>query len=259
MSQDHTAMVARNLAVFDVDGTLIQSDAIEGECYVAAFDEALGIADVDPDWTRYDHVTDPGITAQIIHERLGREPSAGELVRLQSAFLARLTRAAHRDGVYAALPGAAGLLADLRTRDDWTVALATGGWRDAALFKIGCSGLDIDGLPAAFGEDGPSREGIVRAAIARARDETGGADFARIVCIGDGVWDVHTAHSLGYPFIGVATGKPADRLAVEGASNVVADFCDREEFLKALEDATPPVRGSYLGGDGANEIEGEAP
>ena len=232
-----------NLAVFDVDGTLIQSDAMDSECYVAAFDEALGIADVDPDWTRYDHVTDPGITAQIIRERLGREPSAGELVRLQSAFLARLTQAARRDGAYAAMPGAAGLLAELRARDGWAVALATGGWRDAALFKIGCSGIDIDGLPAAFGEDGPSRQGIVCAAVDRARDAAGGADFARIICIGDGVWDVRTARSLGYPCIGVATGKRADRLAVEGASHVVADFRDLEAFLMALEDATPPVRG----------------
>ena len=234
-------MPARNLAVFDVDGTLVQSDALDDECFFAAFDEAFGIADVDPDWTRYDHVTDPGITAQIFRERQGREPSTGELVRLQSAFLDRLAQAAHHDGAYDAVPGAAGLLAALRARDDWTVALATGGWREAALFKIGRSGLDLDGLPAAFGEDGPSRQGIVRAAIARARDE--GADFARIVCIGDAVWDVRTARSLGYPCIGIATGKRAARLAAEGASHVVADFCDHEAFLKALEDAALPVRG----------------
>lgn len=234
-------MLARNLAVFDVDGTLIQSVALEGECFVAAFADALGIADIDNDWTHYDHVTDPGITAQIFRERLGREPSADELVHLQSAFHARLTQMAHLDGAYAALPGAAGLLADLRAREDWAVALATGGWRDTALFKISCSGLNIDGLPAAFGEDGPSRQGIVRAAIDRARGE--GADFARIVCIGDAVWDVRTARSLGYPCIGVATGKRAARLAAEGASHVVADFRDLEALLKALENAAPPVRG----------------
>ena len=77
-------MPPRKLAIFDVDGTLVQSYELDGECFVAAFHEALGIADVDTDWARYDHATDPGITAQIIHERQGREPSADDLVRLQS-------------------------------------------------------------------------------------------------------------------------------------------------------------------------------
>ena len=95
----------------------------------------------------------------------------------------------------------------------------------------------------------------MRAAVDRARDE--GADFARIVCIGDGVWDVRAALGLGYPCIGIGTGKRAARLTAEGASHVVADFRDREAFLKMLENAAPVVRG--LGGDVANENEGEAP
>ena len=236
-------MPPRKLAIFDVDGTLVQSYELDGECFVAAFHEVLGIADVDTDWARYDHVTDPGITAQIIHERQGREPSAAELARLRSAFCVRLAEAASRDGAYAPLPGAAGLLAALRARADWAMALARGAWREAALFKIGCSGLDLDGLPAAFGEDGPSRQGILRAAIARAHEQAGVDDFARIVCIGDGIWDVRTAASLGLPCVGVGTGGRAQRLAAEGASHVVPDFTDLEAIFNALEDATPPVSG----------------
>ncbi len=236
-------MAPGKLAIFDVDGTLVQSYELDGECFVAAFHEALGIADVDTDWARYDHATDPGITAQIIHERQGREPSADDLVRLQSAFCMRLAEAASRDGAYAAFPGAAGLLAALRARADWAMALATGGWRAAALFKIGRSGLGLGDLPTAFGEDGPSRQGIVRAAIARARVHAGVDDFARIVCIGDAVWDVRTAASLGLPCIGVGTGGRAERLAAAGASHVVPDFTDLEAIFNALADATPPMSG----------------
>ncbi len=231
------------LAIFDVDGTLVQSYELDGECFVAAFHDVFGIADVDTDWARYDHVTDPGIAAQIIHERQGREPSAGELDRLQSAFRIRLAEAASRDGAYAPLPGAAGLLAALRARTDWAMALATGGWREAARYKIGRSGLGLDDLPAAFGEDGPSRQAIVHTAIARAREQAGVDDFARIVCIGDGVWDVRTATSLGLPCIGVGTGGGAERLAAAGASRVVPDFTDLEAIFNALEDATPTMSG----------------
>jgi phosphoglycolate phosphatase-like HAD superfamily hydrolase len=236
-------MAPGKLAIFDLDGTLVQSYGPDGECFVAAFHDVFGIADVDTDWARYDHATDPGITAQIIHERQGREPSAGELDRLQSAFRVRLAEAASRDGAYAPLPGAAGLLAALRARADWAMALATGGWREAALFKIGRSGLGLGDLPAAFAEDGPSRQSIVGAAIARARVHAGVDDFARIVCIGDGVWDLRTAASLGLPCVGVGTGGRAERLAAAGASHVVPDFTDLEAILNALEDATPPMSG----------------
>ncbi len=236
-------MAPGKLAIFDLDGTLVQSYELDGACFVAAFDDALGIADVDTDWARYDHVTDPGIAAQLIRERQGREPSAGELDRLQSAFRVRLAEAAGHDGAYAALPGAAGLLAALRARPDWAMALATGGWRAAARYKIGRSGLDLDALPAAFGEDGPSRQAIVGAAIARAKEHAGVDDFARRVCIGDGVWDVHTATNLGLPCIGVGTGANAERLTAAGAARVVPDFTDLAAILNALEDATPPMSG----------------
>jgi phosphoglycolate phosphatase-like HAD superfamily hydrolase len=236
-------MAPRKLAIFDLDGTLVQSYELDAECFVAAFDDALGIAGVDTDWTRYDHVTDPGITAQIIRERQGREPSAGELARLQSAYLFRLENAAGRDGAYAAVPGAAGLLAALRSRADWVVALATGGWRDMAQFKIGRSGLELGDLPAAFGDDGPARQAIVNAAIARAKVHAGVDDFASIVCIGDGVWDVRTAAELGLPCIGVGTGLGAERLTSAGAGRVVPDFTDLAAILNALEDAAPAVSG----------------
>ncbi len=236
-------MAPGKLAILDLDGTLVQSYELDGECFVAAFHDALGIADVDTDWARYDHVTDPGIAAQIIHERRGRAPRTDELARLQSAFCDRLAESAGRNGAYAAVPGAAGLLAALRARPDWAMALATGGWRAAARYRIGRSGLDLEDLPAAFGEDGPSHQAIVGAAIARAREHAGVDDFAHMVCVGDGVWDLRTATSLGLPCVGIGTGANAERLAAAGASRVVPDFTDLAAILNALEDATLPMSG----------------
>jgi phosphoglycolate phosphatase-like HAD superfamily hydrolase len=236
-------MAPRKLAIFDVDGTLVQSYELEGECFVAAFHDAFGIADIEPDWARYDHVTDPGIADQIIRERRGRSPRADELVRLQSAFQVRLAEAAGRADAFAAIPGAAGLLAALRGRDDWVVALATGGWRKAARLKIARAGLDLDDVPAGHGEDGPSRHGIVNAAITRAKAQAGVDDFTGMVCIGDGIWDVSTATDLGLPCIGVGSGAQAARLAAAGAAQVVADYTDLEAVLNALEDAAAAMSG----------------
>ena len=62
-------------------------------------------------------------------------------------------------------------------------------------------------------------------------------EFERIVCVGDGVWDVHTATSLGLPCIGIGTGGRAERLGSAGASHVFPDFTNLEAVLNALEDA----------------------
>ena len=233
----------RKLAVFDVDGTLVHSMAADTACFVEAFADALDIDDIDSDWLRYDHPTDPGIAEQIVRERLGRVPRTGELACLEARFVELLDAAAERADAYPPLPGAAEALRRLTATGQWAAALATGAWRACALLKLDRSGLDVAGLPAAYGEDGPSRDDIVGAAIERARERNGVDAFARVVSVGDAVWDVRAAARLGLAFVGVGDSERAVRLRREGASHIVADFTDGDRFLKALEDAAVPMSG----------------
>lgn len=46
--------------MFDIDGTLIESDDFDSECFTEAVKEVTGF-DIDTDWSRYEHVTDAGI------------------------------------------------------------------------------------------------------------------------------------------------------------------------------------------------------
>lgn len=62
------------LVMFDVDGTLIQWNDIDRICYSEAVKEALGIAQIDTNWAHYTHVTDSGITSEIIEKKLFRIP-----------------------------------------------------------------------------------------------------------------------------------------------------------------------------------------
>ncbi len=78
-------------------------------------------------------------------------------------------------------------------------------------------------------------------AVRRACEVHGCDSPDRIVCVGDGVWDVRTARQLGYAFIGVGSGAEADRLRAEGAGHVVADFRDTVRVISALEVAEVPV------------------
>ncbi len=81
------------------------------------------------------------------------------------------------------------------------------------------------------------------AAIARARARAGGDAFGHIVCVGDGVWDVQTATSLGLPCIGIGSGGRPERLGTAGASRVFPNFTKLEAVLNALEDAAAAVSG----------------
>ena len=54
-----------HLIVFDVDGTLVESDEFDGVLYAKAVRDVLDI-DVDEDWSSYRHVTDSGILEEIL-------------------------------------------------------------------------------------------------------------------------------------------------------------------------------------------------
>ncbi len=127
------------------------------------------------------------------------------------------------------------MLDRLKEESGWAVAIATGCWRRSAQFKIEVAGIPADGLPAAFADDGPSRESIVRTAIERA-----GRGFQRIVLIGDADWDVRTARQLGLPFIGIGGSRRAERLRFAGAGHTIENFLDQNGFIRALEEAGTP-------------------
>ncbi|HET9210930.1 MAG TPA: hypothetical protein VFR03_11060 [Thermoanaerobaculia bacterium] len=45
------------LAIFDLDGTLTDTNAVDGECYLEAMSTELGCV-LNPDWATYQHCTD---------------------------------------------------------------------------------------------------------------------------------------------------------------------------------------------------------
>lgn len=48
-------------AIFDIDGTLVESSGFEDELYVAAVRDVLGDVCIRESWSTYRHVTDTGI------------------------------------------------------------------------------------------------------------------------------------------------------------------------------------------------------
>ncbi len=226
------------LVVFDIDGTLIRSERSDGLHFVRAFDVAYGIRGVDTDWLSYGHCTDAHVTRVILERAFGRAAGDDEIRRCRDVF-ADLLRAGHAADatLLTEVPGARAALGALQ--DGGThVAIGTGGWRTTALFKLTVVGLDAT-LPGAFADDDPTREGIVRTAVARA-EERAGRSAERVVYVGDAVWDVRTCRALGVPFVGIATDGRAARLRAEGAHVVLEDYADLDAVHDALDAARPP-------------------
>ncbi len=228
-----------NLVIFDVDGTLIDSLGVDDGLFARACSDALGIDDIDTDWSAYRHVTDLGIITELYRQHFERGPSDHEVAQVQRRHIALLEAVIGRDSTpMRAIPGAAEALGDLG-RQGWTVAIATGGGRDSALLKLGAAGLDISKVPAAFSEDGPARESIMETARTRAFGE---APPAKTVYVGDGVWDTRAAARLGLGFVGVAFGTSGDRLREAGASHILHDYTDFDRVLRYLDLGTVTQR-----------------
>jgi phosphoglycolate phosphatase-like HAD superfamily hydrolase/protein-L-isoaspartate O-methyltransferase len=221
------------LVIFDIDGTLTRTNDVDAECFVQVFADVFKITQINTDWNKYGHTTDSGITLQIFHEQLGRAPSAEELSKLQCHFVELLKqRHSVNPELFVEIPGASIILQKISSLPDWKIALATGGWRRSALMKL--QAIELDAVyPIATADDSYSREVIVTTAIERAK-QLYNQEFERIVCVGDGIWDVLTAIQLQLPFIGV---EPLQQAELECT---IKDFTDIDLFFKALNTATVP-------------------
>jgi phosphoglycolate phosphatase-like HAD superfamily hydrolase len=225
-----------HLVAFDIDGTLTDTNVVDGECYWRAVGEVIGIFGEQPDWSTFRHVTDAGIAAELCVPHLGREITAEEIGAIGSCLAAQLeTALSGKDALGHQIPGSAEILSILTESPDFAVALATGGLRLSAEVKLRRAGLWFSTVPLASSTDAVSREDILRIAASRAAEKYATC-FATFTYVGDGVWDAKAARELGWRFIGIGSGPHAERLRKAGARIVIPDYLPAGAFLRLLVD-----------------------
>ena len=226
------------LVVFDIDGTLTDTNDVDDECFRRAVADIFALTYASVDWADAPHITDSSLARWLCETHCRREASDAELAGLTAHFVDLLRQELARvPARFAAIPGAQGLFTDLRAAG-WSVALATGGWFLSAVLKLRAAGLHEPEIVVASANDALTRQKIFTLACQRAADNYGQL-FARVVFVGDAPWDVRTAAELGHGFVGV--GRRAQSLREAGASIVLSDFRDREAILWALEAADVPA------------------
>lgn len=221
------------LVIFDIDGTLTQSNDLDNNAFLQALFEVFGFSAVSNDWTSYSHVTDACILKEVCQHHLNRIPFFDEVARFQKRFLELLIESSAIIGGIQPISGASIILSSLILSFNHHIAYAGGSWTASALFKLQSANLPTQNIPYAFSDDDESREGIIKIALTRAEKQYDQV-FSNILYVGDGIWDICSAKKLGYGFIGIASGDQAEILRGEGATYVFPDYNDAEIFFAAL-------------------------
>jgi phosphoglycolate phosphatase-like HAD superfamily hydrolase len=212
------------LAVFDNDGTLCDTQEVEGRCYALAIERVLGRGLSTLDWTRYDEPT----SSAIVRELLAGDPEADDKEDRIKAEFCRLLREERPKfpGDFTPLPGAIEFLERLRV-DGIGVAIATGCFDASARFKLECCGIELDRFPHATSSDRPRRREIIPLAAERA-----GFGLADVVYFGDAPWDVRVSRTLGIPMIGM--GRRHEHLRELGVQHAFRDYSEPDAIMAAL-------------------------
>ncbi len=156
------------LVVFDVDGTLVESDEFDGVLYAKAVRDVLDI-EVDEDWSSYRHVTDSGILDEILDRHAVETDRTVAHAAVRKAFVALVRDyLSDRGGRLPEIPGARAFVNRLIALPEVRVAVATGGWRETAAMKLQASGLDPDVLHLSSASDAIRRIEIMQIAERRA-------------------------------------------------------------------------------------------
>ena len=197
----------------------------------------------DVNWSQFTEFTASAILRELWATYSTEEYVVVEL-DVQRHFFAHLETALASDPeAFLPIGGAQEILAKVR-HAGWTPAIATGGWRRSAEFKLATAGIATRGVPLVTSSEHDRRTDIIRRAVQLA---TEGAEPEQVVYVGDGTWDVRASRDLGIGFVGRSRPHRAQRLLDLGASAVVPDFADADELIALLSESRSLVPSAHAG------------
>lgn len=204
------------LVIFDVDGTLVDSQGDIVASMTAAFGD-VGLAVP----SRADILSIVGLSLDVAMARLAPEADTARMVQTYKDAYAHLraTKGATSSPLY---PGARASLDHFATRVDVLLGVATGKSKrglDSLIETHGLEGMFVTRQVADFHPSKP-HPSMIHAALS----ETG-CDARDAVMVGDTCFDMEMAINAGVAAIGVTWGYHP-RTALGAAHQVIEDFAD---------------------------------
>ncbi len=211
------------LLVLDVDGTLVDSQALIVEAQVRAF-AACGL----PAPTRERSLSIVGLSlAEAFTALVGPKGPVADLAEAYKlAFGALRADPSWSEPLF---PGAAALIDRLRGRHDIRLGIATGKSRRGVSYLVHRFGWEGAFATIQTADDAPSKPdpAMLLQAMAEA-----GVDAASTTMVGDTSFDMGMARAAGARAIGVSWGyHPVTALREAGAERVIASFEELDALL----------------------------
>lgn len=221
------------LIIFDIDGTLSNSQTEHHAAYLAAFDK-LSFKNLNEDFGSYKDYTDSGIFSEAYFNEFAKEASKQDIRDFEQLHLEQFKEVLLISQL-TEIAGARQFLLDLE-KTDWAIAFATGSFLPSALIKLDECNIPYRQEVLATASENSDRKKIVLSAIKKARGfyQT---DFDNIVAFGDGLWDYKTAKGLGLELIGIGYGKNA-QILIDNGVTLFEDFLEADAILEHLNKKT---------------------
>jgi phosphoglycolate phosphatase-like HAD superfamily hydrolase len=210
-------MKKENLLVFDIDGTLLDSENVHQTGFVNAL-HAIGVEFVNTYWESYTHLTDSFIAKENYETDVNRGFSPYMLELFENQFLDQI-----KNCNVTQIAGANAFLQRILKETNYAICFATGSLLKPALLKLDRAEIEYNQTVLETSNNYFTREEIVNSAIAKAKTYHNVSTFKRVISLGDGVWDVKTAQNLGIEFIGIGEGNQ-EKLASHGVKHHFENF-----------------------------------
>ncbi len=180
--------------MFDIDGTLIDSNGFDADCFVAAVQEAKNIH-IDTDWSRYQYVSDRGILKQVIDEHNLSETLEELEAQVKPIFIQKVSDYLSKHPAKP-IDGAVRFLKNIKNDSRYTMSIATGGWGETAILKLKSAGFDLNGIQLFSSNDHYDRCEIMKKAANQCAEPQ-----QKVLYFGDAEWDVKACEALDWTLI----------------------------------------------------------
>lgn len=243
----------KKLVLFDLDGTLVYTGSAGRAALTRAITALYGKKPV------FEHSLISGRTDtdnfSLVYQLVkGKKPSKTEVQKIHQKYLELLpgeVKKSCRQKLYKLVPGIKKLLARLAKEKDVYLGLGTGNIEEGARIKLQPSGLLDYFTCGGYGEDGHTREEMLRAAVKRAEKKYK-TRFTpdQVYVVGDTHRDVLAAKNCGYHSAAVTCGFGEAKLLQRAAAELeLKNFNDSTTFYVWLglhKDPKGVKRGIYI-------------
>jgi len=210
--------MAKNLIIFDIDGTMTESE----NHHLSAFEYALremGIHNINTDWASYRHITDKHVLGVNFERQFNEKLSSSDMKDCERLILSKLESMP----IIAGKPGASELVNALWNHDGWDLAFATGSLFLPAIKKLRDAEIRFKPSIVIGSNELSTREDLIAAAIDAAKKLNHVTHYHSILSCGDGLWDWQTAQNSDLQFLGVGNHHKEELIAA-GVEHHIDDW-----------------------------------